>query len=168
MFSIGDYVVYGNNGICVIKDVAPLDLPGMSADNLYYVLSPVGPKESKIYSPVDNQKIVMRGVLTKKEAQSILDNIDSIGELDVVNDKMMEQRYKEIIASCDITRLISMIKTIKSKQALRAQTGKKITATDERFLKRAMDSVYDELAMALEMERSEVEQRLLEGLFFPV
>lgn len=160
MFKIGDYIVYGNNGICLIKDIAPLDIPGMVADNLYYVLTPIGPKESKIYSPVENQKVVMRAVITREIAEELIADVENIEALSVENEKLLEQAYKEAVASCDLRRLIGVIKMIRSKQILRAQLGKKITSTDERYLKRATDGVYGELSYVLELSREEVQERL--------
>ncbi len=163
MFAIGDFVVYGSNGICEVKDLAPIDIPGMSSDRMYYHLSPIGTKESRVYSPVDNTKVVMRAVLTAEDAKSIIDRIGDIPELEIVSDKLMEVKYKETIASCDIEQLIGMIKTIKKKQQKRQEEGKKITATDERYLKKAEESVCGEFSFVLKLDKSEVEKMLKEG-----
>ena len=32
MFSIGEFVVYGNKGVCEVRKIGPIDIPGMSAD----------------------------------------------------------------------------------------------------------------------------------------
>lgn len=163
MFAIGDFVVYGSNGICEVKDIAPIDIPGVPSDRLYYHLSPVGTRESRVYSPVDNTKVVMRAVLTAKDAKAIIDSIGDIPELEIVSDKLMEVKYKEAIASCDVKQLIGMIKTIRRKQQMRHEEGKKITATDERYLKKAEDSVFSEFAIIFKLDKSEVEKMLKEG-----
>lgn len=157
MFAIGDYVVYGSNGICMVKDISRIDIPGALSDRMYYLLSPVGTKESKIYSPVDNTKVIMRRILTLEEANSLLQEMKDIPELPVVNDKLMELKYKEVISSCDLKQLVGMIKTIKKKQNKRLSEGKKITATDERYLKRAEDCLFNELTIVLGKDRDEVE-----------
>lgn len=157
MFAVGDYVVYGSNGICMVKDISKIDIPGAPSDRMYYLLSPIGLKESKIYSPVDNTKVIMRSVLTKDEANVLLKEIHTIPEMAEVNDKMMELKYKEALASCDLKQLVSLIKTIKKKQQKRMDEGKKITSTDERYLKKAEDALFDELTIALSKDREEVE-----------
>lgn len=161
MFAVGDYVVYGSNGICMVKDITNIDIPGAPSDRMYYLLLPIGLKESKIYSPVDNTKVIMRSVLTADEANALLKEIDAIPEMMEVNDKMMESKYKEAIASCDLKQLVSLIKTIKKKQQKRLDEGKKITSTDERYLKKAEDALFDELTIALGKGREEVESFLL-------
>lgn len=156
MFSVGDFIVYGSNGICVVKDISKIDIPGAPSDRNYYLLSPVALKESTIYSPVDNNKVVMRKVLSEKEAEELLGNLEEIQDVPVTNDKLMELKYKEMIASCDLTQLVSLIKTIRKKQEKRISMGKKITSTDERYLRRAEESVCNELMLALKKEREEV------------
>ena len=41
MFSVNDYVVFGNHGICVIKAIGPLDLGIAERGRLYYTLEPL-------------------------------------------------------------------------------------------------------------------------------
>jgi CarD family transcriptional regulator len=161
MFAIGEYVVYGSNGICVVKDIAPIDIPGMASDKMYYYLCPVGLKESKIYSPVDNPKVVMRKVITREEAQELMEEFSDIPRLPEVGDRQLELQYKEVLASCDVKKLVSLIKTIMVKRDRRISMGKKITSTDERYLKKAGDSLYSELAYALDKDRNEVEQYVM-------
>ena len=40
MFQIGEYVVHGNDGICEVKDITQLELPGGSSKRQYYLLVP--------------------------------------------------------------------------------------------------------------------------------
>lgn len=158
MFSVGDMVVYGNNGICEIMDITDLDMTGSM--RTYYVLAPIVKKENRIYSPVDNGKVVMRALVSVDEAKSILEHLSEIPFLEVENEKMIEMKYREVMATCDLINVIGMMKTIWHKQAKRMAVGKKITSTDDRYLKRAQDAVYAELAMALHQSREEVEQQI--------
>lgn len=160
MFGVGDYIVYGNSGICMVRDISKIDIPGAPSDRTYYLLSPVGTKESKIYSPVDNTKVIMRRVISEKEAVELLAKIPDIPELSAGSDKLMELKYKEVISSCDLLQFISLIKTIRKKKNRRLMEGKKITATDERYLKKAEESLFDELAIALGKGRDELEEMM--------
>ena len=47
MFEVGDYIVYGNNGVCMVAAVGKLKAPGMPKDKLYYNLSPYNSKEAR-------------------------------------------------------------------------------------------------------------------------
>lgn len=73
MFEKGQYVNYGKHGVCVEEDITHVDIPGVDNQKLYYVLSKVYTKGNKIYTAVDNQKVVMREILSKNEAESLID-----------------------------------------------------------------------------------------------
>lgn len=156
MFTVGDYIVYGTDGICIVKDISQIDIPGAPSGRTYYLLSPVGVRESKIYSPVDNTKVVMRKIISKEEAAELLKKLDAIQEIPVTDDKVMEQQYKEMIASCDLMQLFSLVKTIRKRQNKRISEGKKITSTDDRYLRRAQEAICSELMLALDKDREEV------------
>ena len=73
MFQIGDYIVYGTSGVCRVEKIGPVDLPDVSKDKLYYTLSPVRNPGGHIYTPVDNQRVVMRPILTEDETEQLID-----------------------------------------------------------------------------------------------
>ena len=64
MFQIGEYVVHGNDGICEVKDITQLELPGGSSKRQYYLLVPEKEKNGRIYSPVESNKVQTRKVIT--------------------------------------------------------------------------------------------------------
>ena len=39
MYSVGEKIVYGENGVCTVIKVAPLEISGASKDKLYYYLA---------------------------------------------------------------------------------------------------------------------------------
>ncbi len=158
MFEIGTYVVYGNTGICKIEDVTTLDIPGANAERQYYVMSPIREQGSRDYLPVDNTKVVLREVISKDEALQLIDNITEIGLLEVDNDKLREEKYKELARRSDCASWITIIKTIYLRKQERIAQGKKITATDDRYYKMAVEHLYSELGFALDKEPSEVEE----------
>ena len=72
MFEIGEYIVYGVKGVCRIEDITHIDISGADKDRLYYVLAPVGDGSGRIYAPTDNQKITMRKVISREEADQLI------------------------------------------------------------------------------------------------
>lgn len=72
MFKIGDYVVHGRNGVCKVVDITHIDISGADKNQLYYTLIPMKSEDSRIFYPVDGNKIVMRPVLTRQEAENIV------------------------------------------------------------------------------------------------
>lgn len=156
MFETGDYVVYGHNGICQVMGVTTMDMPGIQKDRLYYILRPEGQKEGKIFTPVDNDKMVLRKVMKKEEAEALIAEIPLIDILEVTDDKRREEMYKECIKSCECRELIRIIKTIYLRKQERLSQGKKVTAVDERYLKMAEDNLYSELSILLGVPKNKM------------
>lgn len=158
MFNKGDFIVYGTTGVCEVMDITTINMSDVPKDKLYYVLRPYYQKGSKVFSPVENGKTVMRKVITKEEAISLIDDIPNIKEINVTNDKTRDDEYKEIIRSCQCREWIKIIKTSYTRRQERLGQGKKVTASDDRYLKMAKESLYSELALPLEIPKEEVEQ----------
>lgn len=164
MFEIGEFVIYGLNGICRVQDITHIDMAGSSKDTLYYLLLPVNNSECKVYVPVDNDKVTVRKVLTDKEAWELIDEIPEIDEMWVQNDKQREGIYKTALKTCDCRELVKIIKTSYTRKQERLKQGKKATATDDKYLKQAKENLYNELAFVLGKEKSEMEQIISEHI----
>ncbi|MDD6071420.1 MAG: CarD family transcriptional regulator [Clostridiales bacterium] len=160
MFKVGEYVVYGMNGVCRVEDIGPMSLSGVDSDRLYYTLLPLYTKGSRVYTPVDNQKVVMRRVITKAEVCALMDGWKETVFIEAENDKSREAAYKEALRSCDCKEWIRIIHTTTRRKEERVAQGKKMSACDERYLKLAQDSLFGEFAVSLEIEKSEVESYL--------
>ena len=81
MFAIGEYIVYGNTGVCKVTETTKMAAPGTKDDRLYYTLEPVYDKGCRLFIPVDNQKVKMRPILTKQEADELIGRIKEIASL---------------------------------------------------------------------------------------
>lgn len=162
MYQIGDYIIFGNKGVCRIEDIGSLESLDMPKDVLYYTLNPIHTKGSRVFTPVDNDKVVVRPVLTKEEANQLIDQIHEIDCLWVPDEKRREREYKEAFKTCDPKELVKIIKTIYIRKESRENEGKKTTALDGRYFKMAEDSLYGELAISLSMELDKVKAHLIE------
>lgn len=156
MFEVGEYIVYGSKGVCQVEDITNVDIPGASKDRLYYVLRQLENGTGKIYVPTDNDKIVMRKVITKQAAEDLIRRMPEIEQLWIDDDKKREAMYKEAIRTCDYNEWVRMIKTLYFRKKERTAQGKKVTALDEKYLKAAENELYSELSLILEMPKSEV------------
>ena len=112
MFNIGEYIVYGNRGVCEVADVGKMSMSAMDKDKLYYTLVPVYARGSKIYSPVDNQKVAIRPIISQQEANDLIDSMPSIGYVEDVDYKKREVIYKDAIRTGKCEELIKVIKTL--------------------------------------------------------
>ena len=155
MYSVGQYVVCGNKGVCTIEDITTLDISGVDKAKLYYILKPQYISASTVYVPVENAAS-LREVLTREQAEQLVSEIPDISPLKIPNEKMVEQEYRSCMRSNDSTEWIRVIKTIYVRRQKRLQAGRKATAVDGRYFKMAEDSLYGELAVALGVERNQV------------
>lgn len=161
MFNKGEYVIYGNTGVCEIIDISTLDMHGAPKDKLYYILKPVNQDKGKVFTPVDNTKVVIRKLVSKEDVEKIIGDIPNIKELLVQDEKQREQAYKDCIKSCQCRQLISLIKTIYSRKEQRLHEGKKLSATDEKYFKLAQNTLNTEFAISLELSVDEMEHYIL-------
>ena len=156
MFEKGQYIIYGIRGVCEGMDITTIDRPGGPQGKLYYVLRPYYHQDSKIVTPVDSDKTVIRPLLTREEALELIDRIQDVQEMEVTEDKQREERYKEALKTCDCRVWVSMIKALYLRRKDRIEQGKKMTDLDERYFKTAEENLYSELALSLGMSRDEM------------
>ncbi len=155
MFEVGDYLVYGLNGVCKVDAIGTMDIPGAPKDRLYYTLLPVYQAGCRLFTPVDNEKVVMRPVVTKDEAMDYIDHILETETLWITDEKRRESMYKEVVKKCDPKEWIKIIKTLFLRKKARIEAGKKVTASDEKYLHIAEENLYGEFAIALGMTKEE-------------
>ncbi len=160
MFAVNDYIVYGNHGVCKVENIGTVSLAMVDKDKVYYTLRPVYKNEAVVYAPVENPKSVIRAVLTKEDADKLIEEIPSLESVWIGNEKERELQYKAALRSCDCRELIRIIKTLYHRKMDRIRDGKKVTVVDERYFRLAEDQLYGELAFAMDMERSQVGEYL--------
>ena len=102
MYEKGQYIVYGIRGVCQVADIITIDHPIGPKGRLYYELHPYNQKDGKIVTPVDSEKTITRLLLTRPEAEALIQEIPQIKEMTVANDKQREERYKEALKTCDL------------------------------------------------------------------
>lgn len=164
MFDTDEYVVYGNKGVCRITEITRMDMPGSPKGRLYYVLEPIQNRASKVYLPVDNDKAVIRSIMTPQEASALLEAIPEVEQLVVSDEKKREICYKEALRSCSGHKWIGMLKTLYIRRRERISMGKKITALDEKYLRATEHELIDELSLSLGITQEEAESCLQEHM----
>lgn len=157
MFEKGQYIVHGTTGVCKVEDITTMDMEGISTERLYYVLSPLSQSGGTIFTPTDNQKTFMRAIVSKEEANLLIQDIPDIEELWVTNERSREEMYKTCMRSCDCRELVKIIKTLYLRKQERQVQGKKITATDEKYLRLAEEHLYSELSIPLGIPKDGME-----------
>lgn len=157
MYQIGDTVVCGSNGVCTILDIGPLSNMGKAhRKRNYYTMRPYFDAAGRVYMPVDCDETSIRPTLTKDEVKELMDEFDVLEEITISDEKSREAEYKNAVNSSDPRLLIRIIKTMHFRKQSRLESGKKNTAIDERYFRVAEQRLYDEMALALEIDREEV------------
>lgn len=157
MFQKGDYIIYGNAGVCRIEDICtPTDIRAASKDKRYYRLSPVF-GQGTIYIPVDTS-VFMRAILTRTQALSLISKIPNI-QTDTFksqDQRALAEHYKAAIATHDCENLIQLIKTAYQKNKALSEKGRRPCQTDLQYMKKAEDLLHGEISIALNIPFEQV------------
>lgn len=156
MYQKGQFIIYGVRGVCEVMDITSMERPGEKEERLYYVLRPYYQKGSKIVAPVDSEKTVTRLLISREEAEALLEGIHEVPQMQVANDKLREERYKEAVKTCDCRAWISLLKMLYMRRQARLRQGKRLTDLDERYFRSIQDTLCSELALSLGVPREEM------------
>lgn len=152
MFSKGELIIYGENGVCNVESIGPLQMAG-AGDKLYYHLRPlVG--SGDYFAPVDTP-VFMRPVICKEEAEAVIMSIPDI-EPAICNDSRfnhVDAFYKEIFKQHTPEAMVSIIKGLQERMAERKTKSTRAEAT----MKRAREILHGELSVALGIDYKDVE-----------
>ena len=162
MYAIGDKIIYGSSGVCVIAEICTPNFSRAEWGRKYYKLQPVYGSET-IYAPVDT-KAFMRPIMTKAEVLALAVRIPEIEAYSIKSTSMtaLRQEYEACFKDHDCETYISLAKAIYAK----GSQNKKLGQTDQRYLKRAEDTLCSELAVSLGLLPAEVPayiQSIIEG-----
>jgi CarD family transcriptional regulator len=157
MYKSGDMIIYGNSGVCVVQDITKMNHPESDTQKMYYVLKPLY-ETYTISTPVDNDKVLMRPVISRREAERLIDIIPTIQAEAYSCDSMgdLTRHYEALIRTYDGEELIRLTMSIYSKNQSRVGQKLKPGAIEKRYLKRAEDLLFGEFAVALGIPREEV------------
>ena len=159
MFQIGDHVYYASGGICSVSDICYAPLSGMPKDRQYYVLHSLHHDNSVMYVPVNSETVFLRPLLTKAEAEALLDRIPAISEIDEPNAKILKGKYTEAMRQHDPTEWVRVIKTVYGRIRSLAEHSKtqRISDTERSFAEDAKRYLYMELSLTLNVPVVEME-----------
>ena len=161
MYKPGDRIIYGSTGVCRVKEITTPDFE-KDKSRKYYALEPVY-QDGVIYTPVDT-KVFMRPVISREEAHDLIDQIPTMQTEAYHNNVLreLEEHYNEYLKSHDCGDLLELGRSIYMKRKELLSQHRKFGAVDERFMKRAEDLLYGELAVALDIEKNKVEAYIAE------
>ena len=157
-----DYIIYSSNGICFVNDIQKISFTLGEPEKTYYILKPINDKNSTIYIPTDNDNLInkVRNIITKKEADSLLEK--KISPLQLSKDRKSRlNEYKKELSFPHPSNLLPLLLTIsKEKEELEAK-NKKIASIDREAFDAAISNVSNEFAYALKTDVETAEKYIL-------
>lgn len=153
MYNIGEKIIYGENGVCTVKKIAPLDMSGAPKEKLYYYLTPlVG--SGTYFAPVDTNAF-MRRIISREEAEALIDSMPGIPPAICTDSRFnhVDAFYRDLFKLHTNEALVSVIKGLRCRMAEKKTRSTRAEAT----MKRARDILHGELSVALDMDFTQVE-----------
>jgi len=168
MFKKDDIVIYSGYGLCQVVDVTTMNMNGIPKDKLYYTLHQLSGNGGTIYTPVEHKEKVLREVITREEAQELIEGMDEIEDLWVTDERLRENQYKEAVKSCNCREWIRIIKCLYSRKQDRLAQGKKMTSVDEKYFNIAKECLYSELSISMDIPMEDMEAYITDKIDGPV
>lgn len=167
MYQIGELVLYGSTGVCRVEEIREQSVPDTGEKRMYYVLRQLY-GDCVILAPVDSDKVFMRPIISREEAERIIDSIPQIHAQAYYSrvTRELAEHYESILKSHDCASLVELTMSIYAKKQVLLSKKRKFGTVDERFLKRAENLLFGELAAALDVPRDEIQNYIaakLEG-----
>lgn len=165
MYQVGDWIFYGNVGACKVTDIRKMKVPGIDREHLYYTLQPLE-DSCCISTPADTGKVFMRPLISKEEAESLITAIPQFDAEAYHNPvlRQLSEHYETVLDTHDCRELIRLTMSIYIKRQEAVESKRKLGAVDERFMKKAEDLAYGELAVALGIEKKKVPEYIAERI----
>lgn len=156
MYHIGELIIYGNTGVCHIENICKENF-GATDPQLYYCLKPRY-QNGTIYAPVDGGKVFMRPVISRTEAEQLMERIPTL-EPDPFHSRNVHElttHYKDSLENHTCETLIEMVMSIYNKKEDLKERKQKFGQTDNRYMKYAENMLNEELAVALDIPVNQV------------
>jgi CarD family transcriptional regulator len=163
-YQVGDLIVYGgSNCICSVSNITEMGFPGTDKIRLYYVLKPLY-QNCVIYNPVDNKDVLMRPVITKDEAEKLIDMIPGMNTEPYQGSELRQitEHYESILQTHDCEKLIELTMSIYAKKQFLLDRKRNFGALEETFMKRAEEMLFGELSVALDIPKNQVKAYIAE------
>lgn len=157
MYKIGEFIVYGNEGVCRIDNISELSIGGSSKGKTYYTLKPMH-DNGTVFAPIDTN-VFMRPIVSYEEVHKLIEQIPSIKEInhDEKSVRESQEYYKQLLKSHDCMNLLTVMVTLKDKKNIATNNGKKLNQMDDKFMRTAKNLIDDEFSIVLGIEKEDVE-----------
>ena len=164
MYKIGDRVVYGIHGVCVIKDEEQRKVDRKQVT--YLVLEPLGQEGSQFLVPSHNEAAMAKlsPLMTKEELEALLNAPEGKEDGWICDENRRKQLYRDLIGSGNRMKLVQMVRTLYRHKKDLAAKGRRVHLCDENFLRDAERLLINEAAIVLETDQDQAKAYIRETL----
>jgi len=157
LYKVGDLIIYGNSGVCEVIEITQQSRPDSAEQQACYVLKSRY-QNCVITTPTESTKVFMRPIISRQEAQGLIDTIPSIQAEAYHNRdlRQLEAHYRSSINSHDCGDLMELSMSIYVKQRDFFEQKRRLGTVDERYMRRAEDLLFGELSAALDIPKEDV------------
>ena len=158
MFSIGETVLYGHEGVCTIERMEEMKIGHSKAQ--YYVLRPVYHNSSTVFVPAANEQLLqkMRPVLTREEIDCLLQQVAQTESEWIDDAAERKAAFQAILSGGERIQLLQMLRLLYLHRQALQQRGKHLRTSDEQLLRDAEKLLHDEFAFVLQIPQSQVSE----------
>ena len=155
-YSVGNYVLYKANGVCLIADITEKDTP--AGKTKYYILKPVYCETATVYVPTNSPDLKknMRRVLTKQEIDSLIDETEKLDDNWSEDRKLRAEIYSDILSKGNRKDILLIVKSLSLHKSEIEKAKRRFGANDSKVLAAAEKLITDEFAFSLGIKQDEV------------
>ena len=160
MYQIGEFVVYGIQGVCRVLGTEKQLVNRKRVE--YLILEPITREKSRFYLPTQNPNAIGKlcPVLTRKELNDLLDCAQINEDCWIKEESLRKQRYRDLLSAADRISLMQMLRSLYRYQSELISNGKRIHQCDEYFLHDAERLLSSEIGLVMELSPEEAKQYL--------
>ena len=163
MFQTGDTVMHPTAGVCRIIDIRRENFSGELLP--YYVITPVyDGVNSRLFVPVDSDKIVLRRLLSASQIDAILASVPTAKDCWSADERERTETFASLLRTGDHAAIVKMIAQMFRYKEQLQKKGKKLHQSDERLLRQAQTLIHQEFSFALGLEEADTVRYIMEHI----
>lgn len=150
-FKKGDRVIHCRDGLAVVVDDTII------SDNEYFVVRTIRGGSENIYVPISKAGVIIRSIMTKDEANEIVEYIKTVEFEYNSNTKQRRDSLKRRLMSGEVKDIAFLFKQLYLFKTAN-NPNIKYGPVDLDMLKYASDNLLDELAISYDVPRDKIEE----------
>ena len=152
MYQVGEYVVYGVQGVCRVLGTEKQLVNRKRTE--FLVLEPLARGESKFYLPTQNPTAMgkIQPILARQQMEQLLASLEIRQGCWIREENLRKQHYRNLLTSGDRTLLLQMLAAVYQHRDEQDAAGKKFHQCDDNFMRDAEKLLCSEISLVMEME----------------